>query len=157
MPQTGPDGSQKMSPIGMDTDGGVRVLISYSHGDDRHDEVVRSFWTFLRGEGIDARLDVTAAGQRQFWPEWMSEQIREARFVILVASPTYRERAENRGDVSSGRGVRWEARHLQELLYADWEDGFGKIVPVGGAGPSRPRAAPVPSRRCACGAAPWWA
>jgi len=29
-----------------------------------------------------------------------------------------------------GRGVRWEAKQLQELLYRDGDDGFGKIVPV---------------------------
>ena len=26
--------------------------------------------------------------------------------------------------------MRWEARQLQELLYRDGDDGFGKIVPV---------------------------
>ena len=108
----------------------VRVLISYAHDNEAHSELVRTFWTFLRKEGIDAQLDVTAANQRQFWPEWMSEQIRAAAFVIVVASPAYRERAEHRGDPTVGRGVRWEARQLQELLYRDGDDGFGKVVPV---------------------------
>lgn len=108
----------------------VRVLISYAQYDEKHSELVQAFWTFLRTEGIDARLDVMAANQRQFWPQWMSEEIRAAAFVIVVASPAYRERAEHRGDVTVGRGVRWESRQLQERLYRDWEDGFGKIVPV---------------------------
>src|SRR5664280_3125755 len=84
--------------------GSVRVLISYAHDNEAHAELVRAFWTFLRREGIDARLDVTAATERQFWPQWMSEQIREARFVIVIASPAYGERAEDRGDPSVGRG-----------------------------------------------------
>ncbi|MGW3603291.1 CHAT domain-containing protein [Micromonospora sp. NPDC005161] len=108
----------------------VRVLISYAHGDPAHEEDVRRFWTLLRAEGVDARLDVTAASQRQFWPQWMSEQICQARFVIVVGTPTYRERAEGRAAASVGRGVRWEARQLQELLYADMETGTQKIVPV---------------------------
>ena len=76
------------------TDGGqgtaaepVRVLISYAHDNEQHSELVRTFWTFLRAEGIDARLDVTAANRRQFWPEWMSEEIRAAAFVIVVGLP----------------------------------------------------------------------
>ena len=48
----------------------------------------------------------------------------------MVGSPTYRERAEGRAAGSVGRGVRWEARQLQELLYADVEAGTRKIVPV---------------------------
>ena len=108
----------------------VRVLVSYAHDNEDHSELVRAFWTFLRNEGIDAQLDVTAANQRQFWPEWMSAQIRAAAFVIVVASPAYRERAEHRGDPTVGRGVRWEARQLQELLYQDGHTGLSKIVPV---------------------------
>ena len=55
----------------------VRVLISYAQYDEKHSELVQAFWTFLRTEGIDARLDVMAANQRQFWPQWMSEEIRD--------------------------------------------------------------------------------
>lgn len=49
----------------------VRVLISYAHGDPGHEEDVRRLWTLLRAEGVDARLDLAAASQRQFWPQWM--------------------------------------------------------------------------------------
>ncbi|MEV0430026.1 toll/interleukin-1 receptor domain-containing protein [Micromonospora sp. NPDC050495] len=108
----------------------MRVLISYAHGDPAHEEDVRRLWTLLRAEGVDARLDVAAASQRQFWPQWMSEQIRLARLVIVVGTLTYRERAEGRTTGPVGRGVRWEARQLQELLYADVEEGTRKIVPV---------------------------
>ncbi|HZN18176.1 MAG TPA: CHAT domain-containing protein [Micromonosporaceae bacterium] len=108
----------------------VRVLISYAHDNPAHKEQVRRFWTLLRREGLDAKLDVVAANERQFWPQWMSEQIRLARFVLVVASPGYRERAEGAGDPAVGRGVRWEARQLMELLYADAEAGRRKVVPV---------------------------
>lgn len=71
---------------------------------------MRRFWPLLRSLSVDARLDIVAATQRQFWPDWMGEQIREAAFVLVVASPAYRERGEDRGDRSVGKGVRWEAR-----------------------------------------------
>jgi hypothetical protein len=113
-----------------ETGGPVRVLISYAHGDSDHEESVRKLWWLLRSSGVDARLDVTAAGQRQFWPDWMGEQLREAAFVLVVASPEYRERGEDRGDRSTGRGVRWEARLLKERWYADPEAGLRSILPV---------------------------
>ncbi|HEX8344070.1 MAG TPA: CHAT domain-containing protein [Actinoplanes sp.] len=115
----------------MDEAGGpVRVFISYAHENSDHAESVRRLWLLLRSLGVDAKLDVTATAQRQFWPEWMSEQVREADFVLVVASPAYRERGENRGDRSVGKGVRWEARLLQERWYADQEAGLRSIVPV---------------------------
>jgi hypothetical protein len=108
----------------------VRVLISYAHGDPEHEVLVRQFWAFLRAEGVDAVLDVAAAIQRQFWPQWMSEQIRRARFVLVAASAGYKQRAEGGGIAGAGRGVRWEARQLQELLYADVAEGMRKVIPV---------------------------
>jgi hypothetical protein len=85
----------------------VRVLISYAHGDAVHEQRVRLLWELLRVEGVDAKLDLVATSERRFWPEWMSEEIRSARFVVVVASPRYRERAEGRAGVAAGRGVRW--------------------------------------------------
>ncbi|GAA0486448.1 hypothetical protein Ade02nite_10230 [Paractinoplanes deccanensis] len=108
----------------------VRAFLSYAHQSDDHAESVRRLWMLLRSMGVDAKLDVTATAQRQQWTEWMNEQVREADFVLVIASPTYRERAENRGDVSAGRGVRWEARQLQERFYADQEAGLREILPV---------------------------
>ncbi|GIJ62515.1 hypothetical protein Vau01_100310 [Virgisporangium aurantiacum] len=91
---------------------------------------MRLLWTLLRAEGVDARLDVSAASERRFWPQWMSEQIRLADFVLVVASPRYRERAEGRAAGGVGRGVWWEARQLQELLYTDSDEGIRMILPV---------------------------
>ncbi|TCC00364.1 CHAT domain-containing protein [Micromonospora zingiberis] len=108
----------------------VRVLISYAHQDSDHQEAVRRLWTLLRVHGIDARLDLSAAAQREFWPAWMSEQLRAARYVLLVASAAYRERGEGRGETSVGRGVRWESRQLMERWYADEKAGLRSILPV---------------------------
>ncbi|GAA0453073.1 hypothetical protein Ade02nite_01180 [Paractinoplanes deccanensis] len=110
--------------------GPVRVFLSYAHEDDAHAEAVRRLWLLLRSLGVDAKLDLTATAQRQFWPEWMDAQVREADFVLVIASAAYRERAENRGEVTTGKGVRWEARRIQERFYADQEAGLRQIVPV---------------------------
>ncbi|MGH3934337.1 MAG: SEFIR domain-containing protein, partial [Pseudonocardiaceae bacterium] len=108
----------------------VRVFISYAHDDAEHEDRVREFWTFLRGQGVDARLDKPAAERRQDWPLWMLREVREARFVLVVASPAYRERAEGDAAAGQGRGVQWEAALIREEVYADREAALQRIVPV---------------------------
>jgi hypothetical protein len=100
------------------------VLISYAHDDDGHCERVRQLWALLRSVGVDARLDVLAEVEQPYWPDWMSEQVR---FVVVVASPAYRRRAESREEPGAGHGVRWEAQALKDLLHANPE-AFGRKV-----------------------------
>jgi tetratricopeptide (TPR) repeat protein len=112
----------------------VRVLISYAHDSadaaPGHRERVRRLWTFLRECGVDAQLDVLAANRQRDWTAWMDEQLREARFVLVVASPAYKERAESRAPAGEGRGVKWEARRLRDILYRDGEEGLAEVVGV---------------------------
>lgn len=107
-----------------------RVFISYAHDSDDHQEAVRDLWILLRGCGIDARLDLPAAERRQDWPLWMLEQIREADYVLVIASPAYRRRAEGTAAADEGRGVQFEAALLREELYRDRDAGMGKFLPV---------------------------
>ena len=108
----------------------VRVFISYAHDDEAHEEQVRALWEFLRGSGVDARLDLTAAQEPRDWTLWMGEQIREGDFVLVVGSPAYRRRAEGRADPDEGRGVQWEARLIRNLLYRDQPEGRSCVLPV---------------------------
>lgn len=108
-----------------------RVLVSYAHQPDSpdHTESVRRLWVLLRECGIDARLDLPAARQRRDWALWMADEIREADFVLVIASRAYRERAEGRGDPDVGWGVRWEARLIRDAFYRD-QRGLDRFVPV---------------------------
>ncbi len=106
----------------------VRVFISYARDDLAHEERVREFWTFLRAHGVDARLDKPAAEQRQDWSLWML-RLREARFVLVVASPAYRKRAEGEAPASEGRGAQWEAALIREEVYADREAALNRHRP----------------------------
>jgi len=108
----------------------VRVFISYAHDNAEHEDRVRRFWLFLRSKGIDARLDLLAAEQRQDWPRWMLREIRSARFVLVIASPAYRRRAEGDAAASEGRGVQWEAALIQEEMYADQQAALNRFLPV---------------------------
>lgn len=106
-----------------------RVFISYAHGSDEHADQVRRLWHFLRHNGIDARLDRSAAAERQDWALWMADEIRQADHVLVMASATYRERAEGRSGPAAGRGVQWEARLIRDAFYAA-PDALDRFVPV---------------------------
>ncbi|HSV67384.1 MAG TPA: CHAT domain-containing protein [Mycobacteriales bacterium] len=108
----------------------VRVFISYAHDDEAHEDQVRAFWWFLRQHGIDARLDLPAAERRQDWPLWMIREVRAARFVLVVASPAYRRRAEGDAAPDEGRGVQWEALLIREEVYSDLAAALERFLPV---------------------------
>lgn len=108
----------------------VRVFISYAHDSAEHIERVRALWEFLRGCGIDAQLDLEAAGRRQDWAEWMEQELARADFVLVVASPQYKLRAGGHTGPRVGRGVRQESVLLREWLYGDRPTWFPKILPV---------------------------
>jgi TIR domain-containing protein len=105
-----------------------RAFISYAQ-EDGHNETVMELWAFLRRNGIDARFDEQAAGQRQDWSLWMADQIRDADVVLCVASQRYKERAEGRSGSGTGRGVQWEARLIRDAFHAAQDD-LQKFVPV---------------------------
>ncbi|MCI0690172.1 MAG: CHAT domain-containing protein, partial [Sporichthyaceae bacterium] len=108
----------------------MQVFISYAHDDQEHETRVREFWTFLRTNGIDAILDLPAAERRQDWPLWMQDRAREARFVLVVASPAYRRRAEGEAAADEGRGVQFEAALIRDEVYRDRAASLDRIVPV---------------------------
>jgi hypothetical protein len=107
-----------------------RVFISYAWDDDKHVGKVREFYHFLRACGIDADLDLVAAERAQHWATWMLRGIRDSRHVIVVASPAYKRRAEGDAGPGEGRGVQWEARLLQNLVYEDPGAALDRVVPV---------------------------
>jgi TIR domain len=93
----------------------VRVFVSYAHDDAAHEERVRGFWWFLRAHGVDARLDQLAGEQRQDWAEWMTREVRDAAYVLVIASPDYKQRdlsvSHNRlGDLATAAGDLTAAR-----------------------------------------------
>lgn len=107
-----------------------RVFISYAHEDVRHTEQVRELWILLRRNGINAVLDLPAADRRQDWALWMQRQVREADFVLVVASPEYRRRSEGDARPDEGRGVQWEAALIREAYYSDRQAAQQRFLPV---------------------------
>ncbi|BCJ40510.1 hypothetical protein GCM10010168_81560 [Actinoplanes ianthinogenes] len=107
----------------------VRVFLSYAHDDDPHRSAVRELWHFLRRNGIDARCDMDTSLRRN-WTHWMEQELADVDFVLVIASPAYRSRAENGAVTGSGNGVEYEAGLIREMLYADRARWFSRILPV---------------------------
>jgi hypothetical protein len=105
------------------------VFISYANESADHSEAVWKLCKLLRENGIDARLDLVAAGQRQEWSLWMANQIREADHVLVIASAAYRQRAEGQSGTTVGRGVQWESRLIRDKFYRDQQD-LNRFLPV---------------------------
>lgn len=109
-----------------------RVFISYAHENDGgvHAERVRALWLLLRARGVDARLDLSAAEEPQDWALWMQGEFRAADYVLVIASPAYKRRAEGTETPGAGEGVIWEARGIRSEVYARPDTWYRRILRV---------------------------
>ena len=107
----------------------VRVFISYAH-EPAVDPLARDLWLGLSRLGLDVRIDLTAEASRQDWTLYMLEQLREADYVLVVASEAYRRRAEGAEEPDVGRGVQFEASLIRDAFYGDQRAGRTRFLPV---------------------------
>lgn len=112
---------------------GPRVFISYAHEPDggAHAERVRALWVLLRQHSIDARLDRPAAERPQDWAAWMQREIESADYVLTIASPAYKRRAEGSEEPGIGEGVAWEAALIKDVVYRNpttWPERILRVV-----------------------------
>lgn len=67
----------------------------------------------------------------------MHGEVREADFVLAIASAAYCRRAEGLAEPDEGRGVQFEAALIREEMYRDRQAGIEKFLPVLLPGASR--------------------
>lgn len=60
----------------------------------------------------------------------MLRQVREADFVLVIASPAYRRRGHGDAHADEGRGVQWEAALIREEYYYNRQVALQKYLPV---------------------------
>jgi hypothetical protein len=110
----------------------IRVFVSYAHEPDivEHRERVLELAQSLRLRGLEATIDQFTEHDPPVWPRWMLDQLRSADFVLCVASPGYKERVEQRGEPTRGRGARWEGAIVTEELYAEFPQAHKKFIAV---------------------------
>jgi hypothetical protein len=103
----------------------IRVFISYTRTNDAHTAWVKDLATFLRKNGIEARLDSWYLNHGMDTPQWMANEIDLADRVLLVCDELYAQKADRRHG-----GVGWEIRIIQGDLLASQEDNRDKYVPI---------------------------
>ncbi|MDS0140661.1 MULTISPECIES: TIR domain-containing protein [unclassified Amycolatopsis] len=108
----------------------TQVLLSYADepDDPSHEDQLIRLWRFLRSCSIDARLDLGEANERRDWALWTAGRLREADYVLVIASPAYRRSAGD-GGAHEGPGVLWKARQVRDAFYAD-PNALKRFVPL---------------------------
>lgn len=108
-----------------------RVFVSYAYDSEQHKQHVHNFARLLREQcGIDVRFDQWDADRRRDWSIWIIDQLQNADYVLVIASPAYKRRAEGSAAASDGRGVQFEAALLRDMLTKDRTTWMPKVLPV---------------------------
>jgi hypothetical protein len=108
-----------------------RVFFSYSHDTQEHKDHVRKFATFLRSRiGLEVVLDQWHDNIRIDWSLWAARHLKAADFIVVVASPRYRERADGDAPPDEGRGAQYETAMIRDKLTKDHREGTRRVLPV---------------------------
>ncbi|RFA23672.1 Ltp family lipoprotein [Subtercola boreus] len=103
------------------------AFISWAHVDpdwsqreiDARRELVFNFATALRGNGVDADVDLYYLTDPVDWTRWGPSRVDECEFVLIVVSNSWRLAWEGGGDSSKGAGAAAEADSLRSIYAAD--------------------------------------
>lgn len=108
-----------------------RVFVTYSHDSEEHKTLVEQFCTFLRAEvGVDVHLDLWYDDGRRDWSLWAIEQLNNADFVLVIASPAYKRRADGQAPFDEGRGAQFEAAMIRDNLTRHLPQETRRVLPV---------------------------
>lgn len=106
-----------------------RLFVSYSHDSEAHKVWVRGLVERLRANGFEVPFDQDQEMAPERWPAWCKERVDEAEFVLVVCTPTYRDRFNDTETLGMSYGVKWEGHILYNELA--WLGGRNyRIVPV---------------------------
>lgn len=106
-----------------------RVFISYAHESKELSDLVLNFSDYLRLRGVDSEIDQYEESPPEGWPKWMSRQIQQADYVLVVCSALFYERYNDCSGVSSGLGVKWETNLISQQLY-ELNSNNTKFIPI---------------------------
>lgn len=107
----------------------TRVFISYSHDSKGHMDAVLALSNRLRKEGVDCWIDQYLRSPSEGWPRWCENQIKGAKFVLVVCTETYLCRFEGKEVPGKGKGVTFEGFVITQELY-DSQGKNDKFIPV---------------------------
>ncbi len=107
----------------------LRVFISYSWDDESHKQNVRALAESLRSNGLNVIIDqFVPPNEIANFPGWMTEQVAQADYVLIVCTKRYHEIATNPSNAKSS-GVLFESiLWLNEIYYEAQK--VHKYVPI---------------------------
>lgn len=89
-----------------------KAFISYSWDNDEHKKWVKNLSKKLREKGVDVTLDQWETAPGDQLPEFMEKAIRKNDYILVVCTPRYKERSDNRkggvgyeGDIMTGEAL----------------------------------------------------
>lgn len=100
-----------------------KVFISYSWEGDDHKDWVRHLTDSLLKNGIDATLDQYDLTLGDRLPQFMEQAISDADYVLVVCTPTYKEKSDARKG-----GVGYEGHIISGELFSKGNE--RKFIPV---------------------------
>jgi hypothetical protein len=103
----------------------IRAFFSYTRTTEEHSSWVKDLATFLRGQGIDSRLDQWHLTPGQDVAQWMCNEVELADRVLMICNEEYAMRADGRHG-----GVGWEIRLIQGYLLQEGAKNPNKFVPI---------------------------
>lgn len=99
------------------------AFISYSWDSDEHKSWVRKLAESLRRSGVDAQLDQWEVAPGDRLPQFMEKGVRENKFVLIICTPEYRHRSDERKG-----GVGYEGAIITAELMTQGNE--RKFIPV---------------------------
>lgn len=93
------------------------VLISYTHDSKKHKDRVLNLANKLRDYGVDCNIDQYEDSPPEGWVRWMSNQIDQSDFVLVICTEIYECRFLGREELGKGFGVQWEGFVITQELY----------------------------------------
>jgi hypothetical protein len=73
-----------------------KAFVSYSWDDDLHKRWVAELAARLRTDGIDTHLDQWHAVPGDQLPQFMEREIRDNLYVVVICTPNYKRKSDNR-------------------------------------------------------------
>jgi serine/threonine protein kinase len=105
------------------------VFVSYSGESEGHRAGVEALACLLRAWGAQVAIDTKEPEPPGGWAQWSMAQFADADVILMICTPVYRRRIEQREVPAPGRGGTWEGPLLSDLVY-DGTNAFGRIGTV---------------------------
>lgn len=100
-----------------------KVFISYSWEDIEHKEWALNLVDRLINDGIDAHIDQYELRHGDRLPQFMEQEITNADYVLIICTPNYKEKADNRQ-----AGVGYEGHIISGALMQGHHE--RKFIPI---------------------------